>query len=69
MFEAWQANYKCPEIDFFFEFFQSQKSVLWIRIGFNADTDPAFYFTPITIQIRIWIQGAKPMRIQILVIL
>jgi hypothetical protein len=55
MFEAWQANYKCPEIDFFFEFFQSQKSVLWIRVGFNADTDPAFYFISITIQIRIWI--------------
>jgi hypothetical protein len=34
------------------------KTVLWIRIGFNEDSDPdpAFY-------IRIRIQGAKPMRI------
>jgi hypothetical protein len=32
------------------------QSVLWIRIGFNAD--------PVTsMQIRIRIQGAKPMRI------
>ncbi len=34
------------------------KTVLWIRIGFNEDSDPdpAFY-------IRIRIQGAEPMRI------
>jgi hypothetical protein len=36
------------------------KTVLWIRIGFNEDSDPdpAFY-------IRIRIQGATPMRIRI----
>ncbi len=34
------------------------KTVLWILIGFNEDSDPdpAFYT-------RIWIQGAKTMRI------
>jgi hypothetical protein len=36
-------------------------SVLWIRISFNADPDPAFL--KISIRIRIWIQGAEAMRI------
>jgi len=35
--------------------------VLWIRNGFNADSDPAI------ISMRTWIQGAKSMRIRILV--
>jgi hypothetical protein len=38
-----------------------EKAVLWIRNGFNADSDPAI------ISMRIWIQGAKLMRIRILV--
>jgi hypothetical protein len=37
--------------------------VLWIRIGFSADLDPALYF--ITMLIQIWIQGAKSIRIRI----
>jgi hypothetical protein len=46
MFEAWQANYKCPETDSFFEFFQSQKSsaLVSMRIQiqrlFYPNTDP-----------------------------
>jgi hypothetical protein len=36
--------------------------MLWIRIGFNADPDPAFI--SMRIRMRIRIQGAKPMRIQ-----
>jgi hypothetical protein len=35
-------------------------SVLWIRIGFNADLAPAFMPS---MRIRIRIQGTKPMRI------
>ncbi len=39
------------------------KSVLWIRISFNADLDQVL----ISMGIRIQIQGAKPMRMPILV--
>jgi hypothetical protein len=37
------------------------KAVLWIRIGFRADPDPAFYLNADTDPIPI--HGAKPMRI------
>jgi hypothetical protein len=40
-------------------------AVLWTRIETNADPDPASYLKQ-GIQIRIRIQGAKPMQIRIL---
>ncbi len=45
------------------------KAVLWIRIGFSADQDPAFYLSadpdPAFISVRIRIPGAKPVGIRI----
>ncbi len=51
-----------PNPDLYHWFIQA---VFRIRIGFHADPDPYSAFTLMRIQIRIRIQGAKPMRIRI----